>query len=99
MWRPGGAQEDIDVGVEHGAGGAQRQCSLTAQGGYGFSSVLRVVATLEGTGAYEGLALVDWATLPSGWRGEGPSTVEGVIYQGSAPRMEWSAAEPSPASE
>ena len=57
--------------------------------GYDFPSVSRVLATLEGTQAYEGLAALLWITLPAGWDGQGPGTVEGVIYEGSAPRLEW----------
>jgi hypothetical protein len=61
----------------------------TQMAGWDFPSVSRVLATLEGTEAYEGLAAVLWITLPAGWDGQGPGTVEGVIYEGPAPRLEW----------
>ena len=44
---------------------------------------------LEGTEAYEGWAVWAWATAPDGWEGE-PFDLVGVIYEGSAPRLEWS---------
>jgi hypothetical protein len=44
---------------------------------------------LEGTGAYEGWAVLAWAGTPEGWQGE-PFDLQGIIYEGSTPRLEWS---------
>jgi hypothetical protein len=68
----------------------------TVMAGNDFPTVSRIIMTLEGTEAYEGLAAVLWETTPKGWDGVSPQEVEGVIYEGSAPRLEWPAPPPSP---
>jgi len=71
----------------------------TVMAGYDFTRLSRLYHTLEGTEAYEGLAFVLYETTPEGWDETSPQTFEGVIYEGSAPRLEWPEPEPSPASE
>ena len=44
---------------------------------------------LEGTGAYEGWALLAWAGTPDGWQLPDPFELQGIIYEGSAPRLSW----------
>ena len=63
--------------------------------GHEFPTVSRIIATLEGTDAYEGWAVVAWVMTPEGWYDGKPQAVEGVIYEGSAPRLAW----PEPATE
>ena len=60
-------------------------------GGHGrrqLPTVARNFVALEGTEAYEGWVVFAWVTTPEGWQG-GSLELEGVIYQGSAPRLEW----------
>jgi hypothetical protein len=52
-------------------------------------SVARAFVVLEGTQAYEGWAVWAWADTPEGWQEGGPMDLEGVIYQGSAPSIQW----------
>jgi hypothetical protein len=45
---------------------------------------------LEGTGAYEGWAVLAWAGTPDGWQMPAPFDLQGIIYKGSAPSLQWS---------
>jgi hypothetical protein len=44
---------------------------------------------LEGTGAYEGWAVLAWAGTPDGWQMPDPFDLQGIIYKGSAPSLQW----------
>jgi hypothetical protein len=57
--------------------------------GDAFPTVSRNFALLEATEAYEGWAVWAWATTPDGRQG-GAFDLEGVIYEGSAPSLQWS---------
>jgi hypothetical protein len=52
-------------------------------------TVFRGFIVLEGTEAYEGWAVWAWTSAPEGWQEGTPGDLEGVIYEGTAPRLEW----------
>ena len=49
----------------------------------------RNLMLLEGTGAYEGWSVVAWAGTPDGWQDGDPFDLQGIIYEGSAPSLQW----------
>jgi hypothetical protein len=57
--------------------------------------VARNLMALEGTEAYEGWVVLAWAGTPDGWQDGDPFDLQGVIYEGSAPSLQW----PEPSTE
>jgi ribose transport system substrate-binding protein len=53
-------------------------------------TVARNLMVLEGTEAYEGWVVLAWAGTPDDWQEPGPWDLQGVIYEGSAPSLQWS---------
>jgi hypothetical protein len=54
-----------------------------------YPMVARNLMVLEGTGAYEGWAVLAWAGTPDGWQEPDPFDLQGIIYEGSAPTLQW----------
>ena len=51
--------------------------------------VARNFMALDGTGTYEGSAVLAWAGTPDGWQEGDPFDLEGIIYEGSTPSLHW----------
>ena len=51
--------------------------------------VARNLMALEGTEAYEGWVVLAWAGTPDGWQDGDPFDLQGIIYEGSAPSLQW----------
>ena len=52
-------------------------------------AVARNLMVLEGTEAYEGWVVLAWAGTPDSWQEPDPWDLQGVIYEGSAPSLQW----------